>query len=408
MTAAGLPGTQHGSVNRAVATLGVTQMISWGTTYYLPAVLNEAFRRDLGLSGTQVFSGVAITLITAALLAWPMGRLMDREGAGKSMPAGSLFLSLGLVVLGMSQGFWSYAAAWVIFGIGMSLAMSNAVFSAMTQISGQRARRGIVIIMLFGGMAATVFWPLTLWLEAQIGWRASCFTFAAVHALFCAPAHRLFLAGATSAENRQDLRADELPGQIPAAQRRLAAGLIMVAVAGNGFVSWGLDLHLIAILKDFGLSAGAAVAIAAWKGPATLMARGLDIVMAGRVSPMGSALAAGVLIPAGLGMALAFAAGLPAAVVFITVFGFGTGLMTVARATLPLSLLGSQGFAITLGRLTLPTQIVYAVSPMTVGMCLDRYGLQASLWIALAASLVSLAALLALSRIVKASHVTSA
>jgi predicted MFS family arabinose efflux permease len=391
------------AVGRVVAALGVTQLISWGTTYYLPAVLGDVMARDLGLSRAEIFSGIAITLIAAALLAWPIGRVMDRQGAGRSMPAGSGFLALGLVVLGLCQGYATYALAWLLFGIGMSLAMSNAALSAMAQVAGQQARRGIGMVMLFGGMAATLFWPLTLWLDGMFGWRNVCFVFAVLHLAVCAPLHAAVLARATTADRRRDHEADDVAGAMPAHRRRLAALLILVALSCNGFVSWGLDLHLIGILQKFGLSSAAAVAVAAWKGPATLLARGVDIFSAGRISPMASALAAGVLMPLGLALPIGYAGGLMAAVSFITIYSFGTGLMTIARATLPLALLGAQGYAETIGRLTLPTQIIYAVSPMTFGWLLENLGLQPTLWIAFAASIVACSALVLLSRLARKS-----
>jgi MFS family permease len=389
------------ALRRAIPALGLTQLIAWGTTYYLPAVLRHRFSVELALSDAMIFAGVGVTLVVAALVAWPVGRLMDSQGAGRFMPVGSLCLALGLLILGNSTGWMGYFLAWVVFGFGMSLAMANAAFSALTQMAGQGARRAIVIIMLFGGLAATVFWPLTLWLDGQIGWRNICFLYAALHLLVCLPLHVIFLAGSTNMAERQDLRQDEAAGLIPPQQRRQAAALIGIALAGNGFVSWGLDLHLITIFTDFGLPTAVAVWVAAMKGPATLLARGADILSASRLSPMTSALAAGILIPVGLSLALVFGEGLPAALLFIVLFSFGTGLMTVARATLALVLLGSQGYATTLGRMTLPTQIVYAVSPMLFSLMIERLGTSGVIVVALAASVLSLAALILLARLAK-------
>jgi MFS family permease len=403
VTAVKVQAAQTGGTAKPVLALGITQMTAWGTTYYLPSVFSEAFQRDLGLSATLVFSGVAIMLITSALLAWPVGRLMERSGAGRFMPAGSLVLSLGLLTLSAAGGFWGYALAWLLFGIGMSLAMSNAMLSALAQIAGGEARRSMVLVMLFGALAATVFWPLSLWLEQQIGWRAACLAYAGLHALLCAPLHAVVLVKATAAGRRRDLDADEQPALIPPDKRRQAAVLVVIAVSGNGFVSWGLDLHLIAILKEFGLSAGLAVALAAWKGPANMASRLLDILLAGRITPMTSALAGGLLMPLGLLLPILWTGGVPAGALFISVFGLGTGLMTIARAMLPLTLLGAQGYAVTMGRFTLPTQIIYALSPMTYGFFLDRLGLAGTLWIALAASLVSCAALIRLAAMARPS-----
>ncbi|MGL4239769.1 MAG: hypothetical protein ACRCTI_01520, partial [Beijerinckiaceae bacterium] len=202
-------------------------------------------------------------------------------------------------------------------------------------------------------------------------------------------------------ERRRDLAPDEGAGAVPPEKRRLAAALIVIALACNGFVSWGLDLHLITILRDFGLSAVAAVAVASWKGPATLIARSVEIVLAGRISPMASALAAGVLLPVGIALPLTWASGLSAGVAFITIYAFGAGLMSVARAMLPLWLLGSQGYATTIGRMTLPTQIVYALSPMAYGWFLERFGLSFTLWLSFAASMAAFVALTLLARLVR-------
>ena len=377
-------------------------MIAWGTTYYIPAVLKSRFASDLGLTDASIFAGVALTLIVAALLAWPAGQWMERAGAGRLMPLGSAVLALGLIVLSLASGLWSYLASWAIFGIGMALCMSNAAFSALTQMAGQRARRSIVIVMLFGGLASTLFWPLTLGLESALGWRNTCLIYAALHLVVCLPLHRVFLARGTQAAYRVDMKGDASTGKIAPHRRRLAAGLIGLAMASSGFVSWGLDLHLISIITDFGLPTALAVTLAAMKGPAVLLARGVDLGVAKRITPLQSALVAGLMIPFSLAMAIAFGSGLGGAVLFVVLHGFGTGLMTVARATLPLALLGAEGYASTLGRMTLPTQCVYALSPLSFSLLIDRFGVAASLQIAMLASLICLVCLIVLSRLSRA------
>ena len=390
------------ALRRAIPALGFTQMAAWGTTYYLPAIFKTQFANDLGLSEPAVFAGVAVTLIVSALIAWPVGRLMDEQGAGRLMPIGSACLAAGLVTLAFAQGPIAYFLAWSFFGLGMALCMSNAAFSALTQMAGQEARRSIVILMLFGGMASTVFWPLTLWLDGQVGWRGTCLIYAGVHLLICLPIHAIYLARGTSRAARQDLQQDERPGLIPPERRGFAAVLIMIVFSCSGFVSWGLDLHLITILGDFGLGAAAAVWVASLKGPATLAARFADITLAGRVTPMQSAMIAGSLTPLGLVLALVLGSGMASAVIFIVVYSLGTGLITVARATLPLLLIGSKGYATTLGRLTLPTQMIYAISPMTFGLMMERVGTSVVLLVALLASLVALLAMLHLMRMTNA------
>ncbi len=387
-------------LRRAIPTLGFTQMVAWGTTYYLPAVFRDQFVRDLGLSAPTVFAGVAMMLVASSLAAWPAGRLMDRHGAGRMLPIGSACLALGLSVLSAATGVVTYMLAWFCFGIGMTLCMGNAAFAALTQIAGHEARRAIVLLMLFGGMASTVFWPLGLWLEGIMGWRGACLVFAAMHVLFCLPLHALVIAGATSRERRRDLDAHEQDGLVAPEHRLLAGGLIALAFASGGFVSWGLELHLITVLGDFGLGIGAAVALAAIKGPATLAARLTDVVFGPRITPMASVIWSTVLVVFSILSALVFDRGIVAAAIFVSMLSFGTGLIAVARATLPLQLLGSRGYATTMGKLAMPTQAIFAISPTAFGLLMERIGTPGVLGIGLAGIMISLGALLMLARLV--------
>jgi MFS family permease len=376
-------------------------MIGWGTTYYIPAVLAKRFEADLGLSDGIIFGAIAVMLIVSALISWPMGKLIDSKGARAIMPMGSLVFVISLALLSLAQGLWSYLACWALMGIGMTMALSNAAFAALTQIAGKDARRALGMLMLFGGMASTVFWPLTLWLDGLIGWRNACLVYAAIHGFVCLPLHWSVL---LSNEQRKRVVAEsdaDIQGILPPNSRRMGAFLMMAIMSCSGFVSWGIDLHIITLLIEFGLGATAAVAIAALKGPAILMARAVDFISVGRISPMVSGLAAGLLTTLGLHAALLFGRESYGPLLFVIVFSFGTGLMTIVRATLPLSLLGAVGYATTLGRLALPTQIVYAFAPMVFGLIINSYGAHYALSIALIGSLFSLLALLALARLVK-------
>ena len=77
--------------------LSVGQIIGWGTTFYLPAVMAEDMARDLGMARELVFLGVSLMVAIAALLSPACGRLMDRLGAGVFLPLGSLLIGVGLL-----------------------------------------------------------------------------------------------------------------------------------------------------------------------------------------------------------------------------------------------------------------------------------------------------------------------
>ncbi len=389
----------------SIVVLGLTQMIGWGTTYYLPGVLGSTFERDLGLPAGMVFGSITIMLIASAFLAWPMGRIIDRRGARTIMPIGSLVLATGLVILAFADSAAYFILAWLCMGIAMPMVLSNAAFAALAQIAGPHARRAIGLLMLFGGMAATIFWPLTLWLDSQIGWRYTVLLYAGIHVFLCTPLHLFCLRGAVAVKQGSAMSVDILTGTIAPQDRQKAGILLVLIFASSGFISWGLDLHLISILTDYGLTAGAAVAVAALKGPATIMARAADVLSAGRLTPMASAMTSGVLIMLGLVAGLLTAGEFYGAVLFIVIFSIGSGLMTISRATLPLTLLGSLGYATTLGKVALPTQLVFAASPMIFGALIGNYGVQAALQVGLISGLVCVLALYLLLHLLRKSSV---
>ena len=79
----------------------------------------------------------------------------------------------------------------------MGMGLYEAAFATLTRIYGMSARKPITGITLIAGFASTVGWPLTAWLEARYGWRATCQCWALIHLLLALPLN-LTLPRATS------------------------------------------------------------------------------------------------------------------------------------------------------------------------------------------------------------------
>ncbi|HYF57242.1 MAG TPA: hypothetical protein VEA41_23535, partial [Salinarimonas sp.] len=93
------------STRVAVVALAATQLIGWGTTYYLPAVLAEPLARDLGLPRGAVFAGVTVMLVVGALVAPRAGVVMDRRGVRGLLALGSAMMAAALAILALSGGW---------------------------------------------------------------------------------------------------------------------------------------------------------------------------------------------------------------------------------------------------------------------------------------------------------------
>ncbi len=127
------------AARRAIVGLGFSQIIGWGTTYYLVSLLSQALGGSLGISTAWVLGGTSVTLAAAAVIGPRIGRWQDQAGSCIVMATGTVIMSLGLMVLALSQGFLSYYLAWIIIAIGSPMALYSAAFTALTQIAGPHA-----------------------------------------------------------------------------------------------------------------------------------------------------------------------------------------------------------------------------------------------------------------------------
>ena len=59
---------------RAVAGLGFTQIVGWGTTFLMPSVLGRHIQDDLTMPSEPVFAGVTVASAVGAVLAPGIGR----------------------------------------------------------------------------------------------------------------------------------------------------------------------------------------------------------------------------------------------------------------------------------------------------------------------------------------------
>lgn len=378
-----------------IAGLSLKQIIAWGTTFYLPSILERQIAAELGLSREVIFGGVTVMLLVAAMIAPAAGRHIDARGARRPMIAGALSLSFGLALLALSQGPLGYLAAWVFFGLAVPLTMSVAAFAAVAQAFPERGRAGITTLMLFGGLSSGVMYPITGWLDAHYGWRATCMIYAALQLAVALPVGHLLIRGADAPGLGARAQGAVQP-RLAAADRGRAFWLLVTGTGVSGIVSWGLPLYFVPMFREAGLSASAAILLGASQAYFTLFARLLDLSVSARLGGMRLVSAASLLAPPCFllmiwGVQAEAGSGWPlwALAVGTAVYGFAAGLIAAGRATLPLELFGSGGFAAMLGRLSLFLNLMFAVSPLLFAVVYDALGSAVALTLALILSLLA-------------------
>ena len=169
------------ALRRAVLCLILTQMVGWGSIFHVPAVLYAHISAGTGLSQEYVFGGLTLMLLIAAVLAAPVGRALERDGARRWMAIGSVTTALGLCALAAAQGPILFLVAWILFGIAMPIALNQAASTAIVQITPNRARQAIAILLLVTGFSSTLNWPSLIWLADALTWRGAVLAYAVVN-----------------------------------------------------------------------------------------------------------------------------------------------------------------------------------------------------------------------------------
>ena len=374
---------------RTVLTLGTAQMLAWGSTYYLPAILAAPMARDLGVSVATVFAAFSVGLVISAFLGPRAGRAIDASGGRQVLALSNIVFALGLAALGFAGGRWSLFAAWMLIGMGMAGGLYEAAFATLVRLYGRDSRNVITGITLIAGFASTVSWPLSTVLESWIGWRDTCFVWAGLHLLLGLPLNLSLPGRHPERASQASPGSDAVPAATPAqgaaafapAVPLRSAVLLSLVFALTWFISTAMAAHLPALLAGTGVSLSMAVTAGALIGPAQVAGRLLEFGVLRRAHPLLSARIAAVMHPLGAVALAVF--GAPAAMLFAILHGAGNGVLTIAKGTLPLALFGPHGYGERQGLLMVPARLAQALAPWLFGLCMERLG-PGALWVSAA------------------------
>lgn len=373
--------------------LSITQLIGWGTTFYMPTILSGAMSADLELPLSIVFGGVSVMLLVGAVLSPRCGVLMTRFGAPRLMVLGSIAAAFGLAILSQAHGPVTYFAGWAMIGVAVPAALTLAACATLAQNGGSHVYRAIAAVTFFVGLTPLVAWPATRALETGIGWRGTCLLYACLNAAICLPIH--WLLQRQVKVKRSMVRDRELRGEGSAGRPRTDRPVLFVAIAFalNSFLVTALQVHLIGLLTGVGVSITAAVLAGSLFGVSQASVRGLELIFGKQSSALSSGLIAFATMPLAILLLLVGGSAASAVLGFAILGGGAAGLSTLVRATIPLVLYEQDEYPPYLGKLIGIQSFTNALAPIGVGLSLPRLGAAATLSIALAVALASLAML---------------
>ncbi len=368
--------------------LAVTQITGWGAVGVLP-VIAKPVATTFGASLPSVFLGRSFMFVAMALAAPWAGGAFRRFGARQVMTAGAGLIGLGLCLLALAPNLLAFCGVWALIGVAGAMFLTTAAYAYIAEYADDRARSLIGTLMLVTGLAGSVFWPVTAFLDDLASWRGALLVYGGIMLLLVCPLVRFGLPVAQAAT--------AAPKPQGAARKGPIFALLVTAIALNSFVTFGIEALGIELLQAMGAELSVAIAIASALGVFKVGGRVIDLLGGQRWDGLSTALVSGAMIP--LGLAAIWVGGTRFLSVsgYLMLFGIGSGAFAVARATMPLIFYSKADYAAAMSTISMPMNLINALAPPALAALLIEIGPRAVFAVLGGVSVAALAVLLQLN-----------
>ena len=363
--------------NRApVVALAATTTAGYGILYYAYGVLLVPMEDDLGWSRPFLSAALSAGLVFGALLSVPVGRWLDRHPPRPLFLAGSVLSALLVVSWASARSPAVFLVTWVLLGAGQAVLFYEPAFTVLTKrFEGRDRHRAVTTVTLAGGLASTVFGPLTAALERWLEWRGAVLVLGGLLLGVTLPACWFGLRpgrpGSTGAGDRAAVAdSGRAPGEVLRSRPFL---VLTVAYLLTAITTFAVPVHLVAFLRERGMGAGAAATVLGGVGLVQVLGRTTFVRLTHR--RLAVHLATWVLAAKGAGVvALVVLPLWPGVVVFLAVYGAANGIGTLTRALTLADLYGPDHYGAISSALGAVTAVGGAVAPFAAAAMADVTG----------------------------------
>ena len=350
---------------------------------------------SLGYPVSTVYAAFSLALIVAALTVPFAGKYVDAYGGKRVLPASNIWFALSLVFLSLAQNEAGLFLGWASIGVAMGAGFYDMAFATVVRSRGSAAPPVIAGITLLAGFSSTVAWPVSHYLLTLFGWQQVLLAWAGAHIFLALPLN-LSLVLPMQPHDTEDPRPDDASSG--AAEKSKAPAMLALALAYVfvSFCTGAIVGHLPGLLQLFGVSVATSILAAMTFGPAQVAARLLLLAVQQKIRPVNAAALAMLTVSLGAAALALFGPGVAALMVIL--IGFGNGMMTIIKGTLPLSIFGKKGYGRRQGLLFLPAGISLALSPFLFSLCVDVLD-RGALYVFIAAAVIAALLFLCLKRL---------
>ena len=344
----------------ALPALCATQIVSWGIVYYAFPVLNPQITAATGWSAGATAAAFSLGLVVSALAGIRVGRILDRRGPRIVMTVGSVLGAVSLLIVAAAPNVPVFMAGWALAGLAMATTFYQPAFAALTRWWAPDHVRALTVVTLAGGLASTVFAPLTAALADHLSWRHTYLVLAAVLAAVTIPAHALALRAPWPDAPTSPARA-----AVDAAKAERGRPFLLLAAAFtlSGFALYAVVVALVPLLLERGYTTSQAAWALGVGGAGQTLGRTLYAALARRTTATARST---ILIALGGVTTAAFAAvSSPYALLLAVsvVAGMVRGNLTLLQATAITDRWGATHYGRLSGLLAAPATTAAALAP---------------------------------------------
>ncbi|MFF3399966.1 MFS transporter [Streptomyces sp. NPDC002659] len=342
----------------ALPALCATQITSWGIVYYAFPVLLPHLTADTGWSTSAATAAFSAALLVSAVAGIPVGRILDRRGPRAVMTAGSLLAVAAVLTVALAPDLYVFTLGWLMAGVGMAATFYQPAFAAVTRWWGPDRVRALTVVTLVGGLASTVFAPLTATLADHLSWRATYAVLAVILAAVTVPAHALALRAPWPPAPPAAPTTDRTP-----IARSRPFLLLALAFTVSGFAMHAVVFGLVPLLSERGADPSTAAWALGLGGAGQTLGRTLYATLARRT---GVTTRTATLIAAGgaTTAALALVPGpIPLLILLAVLAGVVRGNLTLLHATAVTDRWGTAHYGRLSALLAAPATVAAALAP---------------------------------------------
>lgn len=358
--------------NGVALSLGLVQIITWGTTFYLPAVVAGQIANEFSLSTSQVFAGFSLGIFCMGFFSFTLSYAYKHFSQKDLLQIGLLTNFVGLQTLSLSDGYFVYCISWIVLGIGMRLSLYDAVFALLLHVNRLTARKLVSQITLYGGLSSALFWPLGVYLTDNFGWR----NLVIAYSFLQFPAFLIIVFSKVGGLSRtvdfsgtHDVVVSESVDQ-----KVLVNSLLFTLIFSIfSFINTGLTTHAILLMGLLGVGVAQIAASSSVRGISQTLIRVLELLLLKRLSALALNILVAVLFFSSILVLFSEWNFELLPYVFFLLYGFAVGLMSITRGSVPIELYSPKKAAL-VAQLLAPVFIASALAPAVFSVIIEKYG----------------------------------